>query len=364
VDVLELTAVTREIAKRTASLIRVGLIGYGMAGSVFHAPLIQSTARLQLAAIARRSAAPIAGLQQVRVVAGADALLADPDIDLVVIATPNHEHAPLARSALRAGKHVVIDKPFALALAEADELCALAERERRLLSVFHNRRWDNGFRTAQQVLAQDTLGTIAYAELRFDRFRPRLKGGWREQPQPGAGVLFDLAPHLIDQALCLFGLPRAVTADVIAQREQSVVDDYFHLQLDYGRLRVLLHASVLVREPGPRLTLHGSRGSFLQYGADPQEEALKAGLRPGDTLWGHSPECRALLVDAGGVQRALDLLPGCYEVYYEGIAAALLDGAPPPVSAAQARDVMLVLDAAVRSNAERRTISLVAAKDG
>ncbi|WP_437897032.1 oxidoreductase [Sorangium sp. So ce124] len=340
--------------------IFVGLVGYGLAGAVFHAPLIRSIPRLRLAAIAtRREGQVMADHSGVAVHPTPEVLIAEPGIDLVVIASPNETHFPLARAALEAGKHVVVDKPFTITSAEAGDLIALAARRGRLLSVFQNRRWDADFRTVRSCIEQGLLGEVASYEAHFDRFRPAIKQGWREQEAPGSGILYDLGAHLIDQALVLFGLPRAVTADLQAQRSGARTVDYFHLTLDYGRRRVIVRSSTLVPEPGPRFAVHGDGGSFLKYGIDGQEDALKAGTRPGVPEWGREdPRWFGTLVTATGERRTIESLPGAYDAYYEAIAAAILDGAPPPVRAEEARDVIRVIEAAMKSAAERRTISL------
>ena len=340
--------------------VYVGLVGYGLAGAVFHAPLIRSVPRLRLAAIAtRREGQVMADHSGVAVHPTPEVLIAEPGIDLVVIASPNETHFPLARAALEAGKHVVVDKPFTITSAEADELIALAARRGRLLSVFQNRRWDADFRTVRSCIEQGLLGEVASYEAHFDRFRPAIKQGWREQEAPGSGILYDLGAHLIDQALVLFGPPRAVTADLLAQRSGARTVDYFHLTLDYGARRAIVRSSTLVPEPGPRFAVHGDGGSFLKYGIDGQEDALKAGVRPGAPEWGREdPRWYGTLVTAGGERRPIESLPGAYEAYYEGIAAAILDGAPPPVRAEEARDVIRVIEAAMKSSAERRTIPL------
>ena len=340
--------------------IATGLIGYGMAGSVFHAPLIQAEPRLRLAAVASRRAGEIArDLPGVRAVPAADALLADPAIELVVIATPNASHYPLAAQALASGKHVVVDKPLAVTSREARQLIELAARHGRLLSVFHNRRWDSGFLTLRRVLADGLLGEVMNYEARFDRFRPQIKPGWREHGEPGGGVLYDLGAHLIDQALQLFGLPEAVDADVLAQRTDAQVPDSFQLRLRYGRCRVALGVSTLVAGPGPQLVAHGERGSFLREGLDGQEAALKAGRRPGMPGWGEEPAAHAARwVDAQGRMEPVANEPGAYENYYRGIAASLRDGAPPPVRAEEAYDVLRVIEAARRSADEGRVVAL------
>ena len=326
--------------------LSVGLLGFGLAGSVFHAPLIQSESRLRLTAIASSRIDDIRRAAPEAVATTAEAVIADPSIDLVVIATPNTSHAPLAREALLAGKHVVIDKPMATTAAEADERIDLAKRQGRLLPVFHNRRWDNDFLTLRACLDRGDIGRPYHYEAHFDRFRPQIKQGWREQTLAGSGVLFDLGAHLIDQALTLFGMPDRILADVGSQRPDAQVDDWFHIVLGYGRMRAILHCGTVVCRPGPRFQLHGDRGSFLKHGMDGQEAALRAGRLPTEAGWGgDDPENFALLVQADGTERRVESIPGDYPAFYRGVAASILDGAPPPVTAEQARDVLTVLEA-------------------
>lgn len=338
----------------------VGLIGYGLAGSVLHPPLIRSVPGLKLAKIATSRRQQVAkDLPGVAVVAAVEDLFSDPAIDLVVIASPSAHHYEHARAALLAGKHVVVDKPLAVTSRDASELIELAANRNRVLSVFQNRRWDNDFLTVQHAIKQGWLGKVFHYEAHFDRFRPQIKTGWREVPGPGAGILYDLGAHLIDQSLQLFGMPRAVTADITAQRAAAKVDDYFHLVLDYFPLRVILHAATLVMQPGPRFIVHGDGGSFLKYGIDCQEAALKRGMRPGDADWGaDSPEQYGELTPADGTPRKIETLRGGYERYYQALAACLETGGPPPVDPRDSRDGLIVIEAAQRSAAERRTVSI------
>ncbi len=235
-------------------MLKVGLIGYGAAGSAFHAPLIRSVPRLELAAIStsRRDAAALGIL----VVPEPSAILTDPNLDLVVIASPNDSHFRLAEAALRAGKHVVVDKPLTVTADEADALIALAKERSRVLTVFHNRRWDGDFLPVQQLIGDGRsgpLGEVMLYEARWDRFRPAIKTGWRETSMGGGGLLADLGPHLIDKVLLLFGPPDTVSADIAVQRGGAKVDDYFELTLHYGQARALLSASNLVAAARPRL---------------------------------------------------------------------------------------------------------------
>ena len=340
--------------------LRVGIIGYGLGGSVFHAPLIAAEPRLQLAAIATSRSADVArDYPLVRTIRDPYALTSDPDIDLVVVTSPNVTHAPLARAALRAGKHVVVDKPMTTSLIAADELLAIASERGLLLSAFQNRRWDTYFLTLRPCIDAGRLGGVRSYEAHYDRFRLEIRPGWKENDE-GSGVVYDLGPHLIDQALTLFGMPEAVTADVTLQRPGARVADYMHVVLHYRGRRAILHAGMIVPEPGPRFLVHGEGGSFSKYGLDGQEDALKAGARPGDPEWGRDrPERYATLVSAQGARETVETLPGAYERYYAGIAAALLEGAPPPVSGTDGRNVVAVIEAALRGSAERRTVAIV-----
>ena len=334
--------------------VRVGLIGYGLAGATFHAPLIAAVPRLEIAAVATSRAEQVRNLgEQVTAFPDAYQLIANPDLDLVVIATPNETHFPLTREALLAGKHVVIDKPLALNVEEADSLIAISKETGRLLSVFHNRRWDGDFLTVRRLIDSGRLGDVMLFEARWDRFRPAIKQGWREIPAEGAGLLNDLGPHLIDQALQLFGRPEAVTGDVAVQRAQAQVDDYFELTLHYGPMRAILSASTLVATARPRFSVHGTEASFVKYGLDPQEAALKGGARPNDRDFGHEdPASFGTLVGGGGPEEKVATEVGRYVSYYEAIASALLDGGPAPVDAADARDGLRIIELA-RSSAEQ-----------
>lgn len=329
------------------SPIRVALIGYGYAGKTFHAPLIASTPGMELACIASSRPSDVhADLPDVEVVADPSLAVERDDIDLVVIAAPNAQHAPLAAAALRAGRHVVVDKPFTLTLAEARELRALAKQRECLLSVFHNRRWDSDFLGVKQAIEEGRIGDVVHFESHIDRFRPQVRARWRESAQPGGGIWFDLGPHLIDQALQLFGLPQAVQADLAALRPDAQTDDWAHAVLHYRQRRVVLHASMLVAGGSARFTVHGTRGSLVKPRIDQQEAQLLAGMRPGDPGWGEDDD--ALLLYPGDAPvEALATPRGDQGRYYAGIRDAIRGLAPPPVTDAQALAVMAVLEAGV-----------------
>lgn len=319
-------------------MIRVGLVGYGLAGATFHAPLIRACPRMELTAIQTSREAP-------NQVGSFEELLERSD--LVVVASPNQTHFPLARTALEAGKHVVVDKPFTVALDEADALITLAAEQRRVLTVFHNRRLDGDFQTIRKLLPR--IGEVSLFEANWDRFRPAIKRGWREIDEPGGGVFSDLGPHLVDHALELFGLPDSIQADVLAQRAEARVPDYFDLSLHYGRTRVCLHCSTLVAEPRPRFAVHGSGGSFVKFGIDVQEAQLKSGMDPRDPAFGID-EHDGTFTTPDGSRTAVPTERGRYLAYYDAVASAILDGTPVPVDPADARAGLMLIDLARRSS--------------
>ena len=320
-------------------MIRVGLIGYGLAGAVFHEPLIRACARLELTGVLTSRAHPLR-------VASAEDLIER--CDLVVVASPNDSHFPLARQALENGKHVIVDKPFTVTLEEADTLIAQARAAERMLTVFHNRRWAADFLTVRKLLPR--LGEPFLVEANWDRFRPEVRQRWREQSGPGAGLLADLGPHMIDEVLQLFGMPDCIAADVLAQRLGADVDDYFDLTLHYGARRVCLRASSLVADPRPRFAVHGSAGSFVKHGLDPQEAQLKAGMDARDSAFGIDESCGRLTLPDGSTEE-VPAERGCYLDFYEAVAAAILDGAPVPVDPADAREGLRLIGLARRAAA-------------
>jgi predicted dehydrogenase len=338
--------------------LRVALVGYGYAGKTFHAPLIRSVPGLVLGTVVSRDAGKVhADLPDVEVVADVAVAMADRRLDLVVIASPNDTHAPLARAALEAGKHVVVDKPFALDLAQARELAAIAEREGRMLSVFQNRRWDSDFLGVRQVMEAGRLGAVTHFESHIDRFRPRVRARWREQAGAGSGLWYDLGPHLVDQALCLFGLPDRVLASLAVQRDGGEVTDWAHVLLEYGERRVILHAGMLVAGDSPRFVVHGTQGSVVKPKIDPQEAQLLAGMRPGDPDWGKDTD-ELLLYDADGQVERLASPRGDQRRYYVAVRDAVTGHGPHPVTPRQAITVMAVIEAAIASARERKAVEL------
>jgi predicted dehydrogenase len=279
------------------------------------------------------------------------------------VAAPNPTHFEIASSALKAGKHVVVDKPFTISTEEADALIAQSREGRLLLSVFQNRRWDGDFLTVRQILKQGLLGRVAEFESRYDRFRPaRNPKAWREQSIPGSGLLYDLGSHLLDQALVLFGRPTGIYAELRREREEAVADDSFEVHLEYPQLRVVLRAGMLVCEPSPRYVLYGTQGSYVKYGLDPQEAALKSGALPNQPDWGMEKEeawgTHTQCVD--GLRRTkYSTLAGSYPSYYASVARAIRGQEELTVKPEQAREVIRLIELAQRSNTEQRAIRVL-----
>ncbi|SFN18984.1 oxidoreductase [Variovorax sp. OV329] len=346
--------------------LRVGLVGYGFAGQTFHAPVLSVVPGLQLAAVASSQADKVlADWPGAAIVPDVEALMAaDLAIDLVVVATPNEAHFPVAKAALAAGRHVVVDKPFTLDAAQASELADLARSRRKIVSVYQNRRFDSDFLTLRQVLAEGRVGRPVFFESHFDRYRPDVRVRWREQKVPGAGLWVDLGAHLMDQAVQLFGKPDTLQLDTAALREGALVEDYFHAVLRWEQgphapLRAVLHATTLAADPAPRYILHGTRGSYVKYGVDPQEDALRTGARPGGEGWGVDPEDGSLtLIGDSGQPEAgtVPTLAGDYTRYYAAVRDAIAGTGPAPVTPEQAVQLMELLDLGRRSAEEGRAL--------
>lgn len=349
----------------TLKSLRVGLVGYGFSGQTFHAPVLSAVSGMELAAVVNSQADKVtAEWPGVAVVADVASLIGLPDIDLVVVATPNALHFPVAKAALEAGKHVVVDKPFTLDATEARKLAALAQQKGLVLSVYQNRRFDADFLTLRDLLDAGDLGRPVYFESHFDRFRPEVRDRWRERAVPGAGLWIDLGAHLLDQAVQLFGKPDTLQLDGAVLRDGAVVDDYFHAVLRYeggphAPLRIVLHATTLAAHAGPRYLLHGTRGSYVKYGVDPQEHALRAGLRPGGDDWGIDPLLGELTLMAEGRWMQNKTLPnrrGSYADYYAAMRDAILGKGPNPVLPEQAVTLMELLDLGRQSATEGRAL--------
>ena len=354
------------MTSRPLQPLRAGLVGYGFAGQTFHAPVLSAVPGLDLVAVASSRPDKVqADWPGVVVVPDVAALVARPDIDLVVVATPNAQHHPVAKAALEAGKHVVVDKPFTLDAAQARDLTALAARQGRLLSVYQNRRYDADFLTLCDVLASGRIGRPVYFESHFDRFRPQVRERWREQAVPGAGLWVDLGAHLLDQAVQLFGAPDNLQLDTAILRDGAQVEDHFHALLRYesgphAPLRVVLHASTLAAHAAPRYILHGTKGSYVKHGVDVQEDALRAGDRPGGVAWGVDPtlgELRVAVIDDWVQNSTVPNREGNYVDYYAAVRDAIRGTGPNPVPPEQAVALMALLDLGARSAREGRALA-------
>ncbi|PYU69023.1 MAG: oxidoreductase [Acidobacteria bacterium] len=344
-------------------MIEVGLVGFGLAGRAFHAPVIRAVPGLHLAAILERSGTQAAEkYPDVRIVRTLDELLSMSEIRLIVLATPNETHYSFARQCLEAGRDVVVDKPFTTTLEEAVWLVQFARAANRLLTVYQNRRYDGDFQAIRQLVVAGKLGRIVRFETSYDRFRPQLKpGAWRETACPGSGILFDIAPHLIDHALVLFGLPEAVTADVRTERENAAADDAFDITLHYlSGMRAVLRSSILAAAPRPRYVLFGTQASFVKQSFDPQEMNLRRGFIPADKPWGYQPEedWGVLTVPRGDSfeQRRIPSATCDYRDYYSNLRDAILGRAALAVTPEYALEVVRVLELARESSQKRSTI--------
>jgi predicted dehydrogenase len=345
------------MAAKTATPIRVGLIGFGFVSKTFHAPLLKATDGYKIAAVSSSRPGDVLGiLPDVDVVSDPKALATHPDIDLVVIASPNETHATLAEAAMRAGRNVVVDKPFTITVDEARHLTAVAREKDVLLSVFQNRRWDSDFLTVQDAIRRELVGRIVLFESRIDRYRPDVRDRWREIPGPGAGLLYDLGPHLIDQTLLLFGIPDSVQATLAKQRRGARTDDYFQLVLRYGEMVATLGAGSLVSGGSARFAVHGEKASVVKQKPDIQEDQLRAGVLPGAKDWGLDPDDAVLYDGASGDARALKAARGDQRGYYVALREALLGRAPNPVPSTQGATVMAIIEASFRSDKEGRRV--------
>lgn len=345
--------------------IRTALCSYGFSGSVFHAPFIELHPGFQLMGSWERSKKTIQEhYPNVKSYPALETLLADDEIDLVIVNTPTYTHYDYTKQALLAGKHVVVEKAFTTTVAEAEELKELAEKQNKKLSVYQNRRWDSDFRTVKNVVQEGLLGELIEAEFHFDRYKPTIGTKQHfEVPGPGAGLLKDLGPHLIDQALDLFGMPDAVFADIRLIRPATQVDDYFELILYYNRLHVTLKSSFLVREPVPSFILHGMNGSFLKSRADKQEDNLRAGMKPNTKDWYTEPENEYGLIhterEGKVIREKVKSLQGNYLGYYDAMYKSIVENQPVAVTAEDGINVMRIIEAAIASSNAQKLIYLV-----
>lgn len=352
--------------------LNVAIVGYGLAGATFHAPLIKSTSGLIVAAIVARSPEKQALAQKdfpdAEIISDFDSLLKNANqVDLIVIATPNKDHAPQAKAALERGIATVIDKPIATNSKECEDLIETSKNKKALLSVFQNRRWDNDFLTIKDLLAQNKLGTILRFESRFERYRPTPRAGaWREtiSNEEGGGILFDLGSHLIDQATHLFGQPDGIYAEVDIRRAGVNSDDDSFVALSFpSGVRAHLWMSAMSASQGHRFRVLGSEGAYEKYGLDPQEDALRSGKTPLDKGWGSEPDTKwgtiTQYIDGFQKQEKLKSQEGCYQNFYEQMKNAVRGEAAVPVDPSEALSTLKIIEAARQSAREKRALSLV-----
>ncbi|WP_163337481.1 Gfo/Idh/MocA family oxidoreductase [Desulfopila sp. IMCC35008] len=344
--------------------IKAAILGFGLSGAIFHAPFLEAADRFELAVILQRKGESAArAYPRARIAGNLESVLGDKSIELVVVGTPNALHFEMARQALLAGKHVIVDKPFTPTVAEAQELIGLARKKGLHLFVFHNRRWDGDFMTLRMIIEEGKLGEIVSYDASYDRYAPSLNSKpWKETAGPGISILHDLGTHIIDQAVCLFGRPEAVTGHLVTQREGSSVSDGFTVRLHYSGLHATLRSSLLVLEEGPRYVIHGRNGSFVKYGVDPQEDDMQAGCRPLDSGWGEDAEEKwgvlHTRVNSVSKRETVPTLPGNYMHFYDNVAAVIRDGAPIAMTAEEALVTVRIIEAVQESHREGRTIKI------
>jgi scyllo-inositol 2-dehydrogenase (NADP+) len=342
--------------------VKTALLSYGMSGKVFHGPLLKAHPGFEVSAVFHRSKGKNPD-HEFRTVHDIDSIFDDPEIELVIVNTPNHTHFPYTKRALETGKHVIVEKPFTVTVKEADELIQLAHQKNKTLTVFHNRRWDGGFITVRSVLENKVLGRVVEFELHYDRYRNYIEeGSWKEENTPGTGILYNLGSHMIDQVLVLFGWPEYVDARMGIQRTGGRVIDFYDIRIQYAGLNVIIKSSYLVREPGPMYRINGTEGSFVKFGIDPQEEALKQGKIPGGAEWGREDRHWWGKINANingkHVEEFIETAPGNYLNFYNNVYDVICEGKAPAVMPEQARDVIALIEACIESSQLKRAVKV------
>ncbi len=343
--------------------INTALLSYGMSGEVFHAPLLMVNHGFNLSAVVqRKSDTAHQHYPSIKVVPSVDDIFQDPEVELVIVNTPNETHFPFAVKALEAGKHVVVEKPFTVTVREANELIELAKKKNKILTAFQNRRWDGDFLTLKKVIDEKMVGTIVEFETHYDRYRNYIESNtWKEEAGIGKGILYNLGSHMLDQVLELFGMPDEVDARIGIQRPGGQVDDYYDIRLQYKGFHVIVKSSYLVREQGPRYILHGTDGSFITSSSvDPQEQALKEKKIPGSAGWGtHDQHYWGKInstINGLHVEGKIETIPGNYMGFYDNLYEAIREGKVLAVKPEQAREVISLIEAAYESNRKRSAI--------
>lgn len=342
------------------SSIKIAVIGFGNSAKTFHLPFISESNRFELVAVSSSKKAEVSqAYPDIECYPDAESLIKQTAAQLVVITAPNHVHFSLAKLALEHGKHVILEKPMANTSEEAQQLVDLAKKQKVLLTVYQNRRWDGDFLTVKKLLAEQKLGDLKYFESHFDRFRPVVETRWREEAGIGNGIWYDLGAHLIDQALHLFGQPTTVTGRVLAARDNAKTADYCHVQLHYPTHEVIVHASALSAAPNQRFRLDGTLGSYVKYGLDPQENQLKAKMSPADENYGVENQAQFGSLYTADAEKSVVTQTGCYQNFYSQMAAAINGEAGVPVEPQDIVNVIKIIELANKSQTLEQTLKLV-----
>ena len=339
--------------------IKTAIIGFGLSGSKFHAPFIQDMEEFELSAIVVREPEKIRSQAgYVPVFDSIEKALGElPEIELVIISTPTPTHYALAKAAIMAGKHLIVEKPFVVTVEEGEELIALAKEHNTVLSVYQNRRWDGDYLTVKSLMDSGKLGTVHTIEMNWDRYRKEVRDRWKEADIAGGGVFYDLAPHMLDQALCLWGEPYAIYGNMQKQREGAKATDYFHVVLEYEKGSILIRGGTLVSAQTPRFSIHASEGSYIICGHDPQEAQLQAGIMPNDEEYGKRDENRvSIFVKPDGTREEIEVAKGNYADYFRQVAAAIRDGGTVPVTGEEGLAVIRLIEAGIESANEKKIV--------
>lgn len=327
-------------------ILKAALCSFGMSGKVFHAPVIEACATIQLTVILERSKNESKTLYpNALIVRSFEEIINNPSIDLVIVNTPNQLHYPMAKAALLAGKHVVLEKPITITSVEGEELIAIAKSKKLVLAPYHNKRFEGDYLLVKELLKKETLGNITFAEFRYDRYRPEIgPKKWKENKLPGAGLLYDLGPHLIDQALTLFGPPTEIKSNLRIERKNGQVTDAFDLDFVYNTFTVRLGASMLVKNLGPKIRIEGSNGTFIKHGADPQERQLIEGLTPLEPLFGSDNSTQKAFLTFNNTTSEIELPKGNYLHFYNNVADAILNNTPLLVTPTEAIETIKIIE--------------------
>lgn len=341
--------------------IKTGIASYGLSGKAFHAPFISTNEAFELSVICERSKnEACVTYPHVKIVRSFDELISDASLELIIVNTPDVTHFDYCRLALEAGKHVIVEKPFVFTVAEGEALIKLAAEKGLMLTVFQNRRWDGDFMTIRKVLNENRLGQIVEYRAAFQRYRPQITDTWKERNDRFVGIVYNLGPHLVDQAVCLFGKPTGVFAQIKKQRANSQIDDFCHIILVYPELQVTLTAGMMMKEPIASFVLHGTNGSFVKYGIDPQENQLRAGMLPTESGYGFdAPQEYGTLVyelNCETIRKTVETIPGNYKHYFDAVANSIRKQTTPPVSPSENLLIIRILEAAYQSNEESRVV--------